>query len=375
MRVLELGKFYPPHHGGIETLLRSLCRGLAGRGAEVDCVVANDAAGTTHEHDQGARIHRLASFGTLFSASLCPGYVRATRRHPADVWHAHFPNPLADVTCVRGPREVPLVLSYHSDVVRQASLMRLYRPLLLRLLRRANRIVVATPKHLEHSAWLPAFREKCEVIPYGINQERFSPTPELLRRADELRAQAGGRPILLNVGRLVGYKGQRYLVEAARNLQAAVWIVGTGPLDQELRALAGKLGLAERVRFWGSVDEGQLPALFHACEVFVFPSISPNEAFGIAQVEAMACGKPVVCCSLPSGVPFVNQDGITGLVVPPSDVAALARAILGLLDNQTWRRRLGEAGRRRARDEFSERVMVERYWDCFERLRSASKRT
>jgi glycosyltransferase involved in cell wall biosynthesis len=374
MRILELGKFYPPHHGGIETLLRSLCEGFARRGAEVDCVVANDFARTEHQLLHGARVHRLASFGTVFSTPLCPAYSRATRRYRADIWHAHFPNPLADLACVRGPRDVPLVLSYHSDVVRQAGLMRAYRPLLLRLLRRADRIVVATPKHIEHSVWLPAFREKCEVIPYGINLEPLDATSELLRRAAELRAQAGGLPVLLNVGRLVDYKGQRYLIEAARNLKAFVWIVGTGPLKPALQALAGKLGIAERVRFWGSVDEQQLPAMLHACAVFVFPSITPNEAFGIAQVEAMACRKPVVSCSLASGVPFVNQDGITGLVVPPSDAVALARAIQRMLDDEALRRRLGEAALRRAREEFSEPVMVQRYWDCFERVRSAPRR-
>jgi len=374
MRILELGKFYPPHHGGIETLLRSLCEGFARRAAEVDCVVANERARTEHQLLHGARIHRLASFGTLFSTSLCPAYPGATRKYRADIWHAHFPNPLADLACVRGPRDVPLVLSYHSDVVRQASLMRAYQPLLLRLLRRADRIVVATPKHIEHSAWLPAFRQKCEVIPYGINQERLDASPDVLRRAEEYRAQAGGLPILLNVGRLVGYKGQRYLIEAARGLKAAVWIVGTGPLKQELQGLAAKLGMAERVRFWGSVAEEQLPAMLHACEIFAFPSVTPNEAFGLAQVEAMACRKPVVSCSLASGVPFVNQDGITGLVVPPSEVGALAGAIRRMLDDASLRHRLGEAAQRRAREEFSEPVMVQRYWECLERVQSAARR-
>jgi rhamnosyl/mannosyltransferase len=370
-----LGKFYPPHHGGIETLLRSLCRGLATRGVEVDCIVANDTPRTVHENDRGARIHRMASFGQLFSTSLCPAYLNAARRHPADIWHAHFPNPLVDLVCLTGRRDVPLVLSYHSDVVRQNKMMWVYRLSLLRLLDRADRIVVATPKHLEHSAWLSAFQEKCEVIPYGINHERFAATADCLRQAEELRAQAGGLPILLNVGRLVGYKGQRHLVEAACQLKAMVWIVGTGPLRHELEGLAMKLGVAERVRFWDSVDERQLPVFLHASEVFVFPSITPNEAFGIAQVEAMACGKPVVSCALASGVPFVNLDGITGLVVPPSDTPALARAIQRLLDDASLRRCLGEAGRRRALDEFSEPVMVERYWRLFEKVRSSSRRS
>jgi glycosyltransferase involved in cell wall biosynthesis len=368
MKILELGKFYPPHHGGIETLLRSWCEGFVRLGGEVDCVVANHTAGTQAETVNGVRIHRLASHGTLFSASVCPGYLNATRRHPADVWHAHFPNPLADVAALRGSPRTPLVLSYHSDVVRQSALMALYRPLLHRLLDRTQRIVVATPAHIEHSTTLGPWRDKCLVIPFGINQDRLAPTPELAAAAAKLRAEAGGRPILLTIGRLVGYKGQRYLIDAARSLDAVVWIVGTGPLAHELQAQARTLGIANRIRFWGSVDDRQLPSLLHACDVFVLPSITPNEAFGIVQVEAMACGKPVVSCALQSGVPFVNPHGVTGLIVPPGDADALADALQRLLGDAALRRQLGEAGRQRARTEFAEAVMVQRYWALFQEL-------
>ena len=371
MKILELGKFYPPHQGGIETLLRSLSKGFVELGADLDCVVANDVARTQREVIEGVRVHRLASYGLAFSTSLCPSYLRAPRRFPADLWHMHFPNPLADLACLAGAKRTPLVLSYHSDVIRQANLLRLYGPILRRILDRATRIVVATPKHIEHSAWLGAYQEKCEVIPYGINQERFAMTPALAARVAELRAEAGGRRILLNVGRLVGYKGQRYLIDAARELDAVVWIVGTGPLEAELKQQARDLGLADRVRFWGGVDDTGLPALFHACDVFLLPSITPNEAFGLVQVEAMACGKPVISCSLASGVPFVNLHERTGLVVPPCDADALVRAVRRLLEDAPLREQYGAAALRRAREEFDEPVMVRRYWECFERLLGA----
>ena len=372
MKILELGKFYPPHHGGIETLLRSWCEGFARRGAEVDCIVANEARQTVQEEINGVRVHRLASYGTALSTSICPGYLSSTRRFSADVWHVHFPNPLADLACWRGNPATPLVLSYHSDVVRQAGLMRLYRPLLQWLLRRATRIVVATPQHIEFSPWLEPYREKCDVIPFGIDLARFAPTPERMQAAGELRQTAGGQPILLNIGRLVGYKGQRHLLAAARELGAVVWLVGVGPLEAELRQQAQALGLGGRVRFWGAVDDRQLPAMLHACDVFVLPSVTPNEAFGIAQVEAMACGKPVVSCALRSGVPFVNQDRVTGLIVPPADESALALALDQLLQNPVRRAQLGEAGRRRAGQEFAEPVMVERYWQSFQRWSARS---
>src|SRR5262249_15081913 len=156
-----------------------------GKGAQVDCVVANRTARRLREEINGVSVHRLASWGMALSASLCPAYPFATRSHPADVWHAHFPNPLADLACLVGNRRTPPVVSYHSDVVRQRSLMTLYSPIKRALLRRADRIVVATPNHIEFSAWLPRHREKCQVIPFGLDLDRFLPNEETGHRVHD----------------------------------------------------------------------------------------------------------------------------------------------------------------------------------------------
>lgn len=369
MRILELGKFYPPYKGGMETLVESWSRGFVRRGAEVNCVVANTRNETVHEVMDGVKVHRVASYGSFLSTSLCPGYLGATRDYPSDVWQVHFPNPLADFACLRGDPRTPLVLTYHSDIVRQSVALRLYRPILERLLRRADRIVVATPNHLKYSAWLPAYAEKVEVIPFGIDQRRFNTTPpaehvEIAR----LKALAGGKPILLNIGRLVGYKGQSCLLEALAGLDAVVWFAGTGPLLDDLQQQVARLNLTDRVKFWGGVDDTQLAALLKACDVFVLPSITPNEAFAIVQIEAMACGKPVISTDLPSGVPWVNQHEVTGLVVKPGDVPALRNSIHQLITDPVRARRYGENGLRRAQTEFTEERMIERYWDLFQRL-------
>ncbi len=370
MKILELGKFYPPHRGGIETLLQSWCEGFVSKDAQVDCVVANDEARTVSEIVRQVNVHRLASYGMLFSTSFCPGYLRATRKFSADLWHSHFPNPLADLTCLAGRAGVPLVISYHSDIVRQASLMQWYGILLHRLLKRATRIVVATPAHIEHSKWLGGYKHKCAVIPFGIDLSRFDLNTRDRQEAAELRQRSCGSTILLNIGRLVGYKGQRYLLEAARHLDADVWLVGTGPLESDLKNIAAECGLGERVRFWGSVDDRQVAILLQACDIFVLPSITPNEAFGLVQVEAMASGKPVICCDLPSGVPFVNQHGVTGFVIPPAHVQALADAVRKLTNDSELRSRMGAAGKLRAQNEFSDAVMISRYWELFSKLSS-----
>ena len=365
MKILEMGKFYPPHRGGIETLLRALCEGFVQRGDEVECVVANDAPRTVREKLGGVRIHRHASYGSLFATSVCPTYLNAPRRFNADIWNIHFPNPLADLTTLLGRRRTPLVVSYHSDIVKQAKMMLVYRFILRALLKRADRILVATPKHLEYSPHLQPYKDKVSVIPFGINFEKLEPCQPTSERVASLKSRWNGKPIILNIGRLVGYKGQKHMIQAAKHLDAHFWFVGTGPLETELKQQAAELGVSDRVTFWGSVGEDQLPAMLHACDIFCFPSVTPNEAFGLVQVEAMICRKPVISCDLKSGVPYVNQDGVSGLVVKPEDDAGLTSALKKLIQDEGLRRQFGEAGRKRAEMEFEESVMVERYRKCF----------
>lgn len=369
MRILELGKFYPPERGGMETLLQIWAEGFRDQGAHVTCVVANRTRNTVVERQPGLEVHRLASGGQLLSTSLCPAYPGASRRFPADVIHAHFPNPLADLAVIRAPSHIPVVVHWHSDIVRQKAVLRLYKPIQDAMLRRANRIVVATPQHLEYSDWLGPWQHKVEVIPFGLDLDRFAATPTTDAKTATFRQGVGDRIVFLNIGRLVGYKGQRYAIEALPNVPSALlWLVGTGPLESELRQLAAQLGVADRVRFWGDVPDADLPALLHACDVFLFPSITPNEAFGLVLVEAMACAKPLVACNLRSGVPYVCRSQDNGLVVPPMDPVSLASAMEELIGSTDLRRRLGQRGQSRARGEFSKRSMIDRHLSLFREL-------
>lgn len=376
MRILELGKFYPPERGGIETLLRQFSEGFVEQGAEVDCVVGR---GPTFEGSvldsgssvqRGVRVHRVRTYGEFFRTSLAPEYLWASRRWPAEVIHAHFPNPLSDLACLLAPRSTPIVLSWHSDIcVRQKYMIRLYSPMQRALLRRVDRVVVATPNHLEFSDWLPEFRKKVVVIPFGLDLERFQLSEAQMGRVAELRTLAGGRSILLNVGRLVGYKGQRHAIEALRDVAGAeLWLVGSGPLEPDLRRLAAEVGVADRVRFFVDVSDADLPLYFKACDIFVFPSTTAAEGFGLVQVEAMACGKPLVASDVRSGVTYVCSDGVNGLVVPIGDHAALAAALNRLLSTPELARRLGEVGRSRAFSEFSSPVMIRGFMDLFRSL-------
>jgi len=215
---------------------------------------------------------------------------------------------------------------------------------------------------------LQPHRSKVEVIPYGVDLARFAWDGRRTSRVSDLLGALGGKPAVLTAGRLVGYKGQRYLLEACRELDVIVWLVGAGPLEPELKSLAFSLGLGDRAVFWGAAEDEPFTDLLHACTVFVLPSISPAEAFGLVQVEAMACGKPVVNTSVPTGVPWVSQDGVTGLTVPPADAEALRLALKRLLSDSAFRHDLGEAARRRAQSEFDQEKMIQRYWELFRRL-------
>lgn len=366
MKILELGKFYSPERGGIETLLKLWSEGFAAAGDDVRCVVANRQLKTVREELNGVSVVRLASFGMAMSTSLSPAYPFAPRSWRADVIHAHTPNPLADLSILAAPKDVPVVVSWHSDVIRQKAVMRLYAPIQRAMLRRANFVVVATENHFRFSPWLTEVPDKVRVIPFGLDLARFESTPAIQESAARWRSQASARHVLLNVGRLVGYKGQRHAIEALADVPSAeLWIAGTGPLEGELRTLAASVGVADRVRFLGDVSDADLPGLFHACDVFVFPSVTPNEAFGLVLVEAMACGKPLIACDLKSGVPCVCRDGVNGLIVPPADSRALGGAIRTVLDSPDTLFKLGAGGRRLAKEEFAASVMVERYRRLF----------
>jgi rhamnosyl/mannosyltransferase len=374
MRILELGKFYAPERGGIETLLQLWSEGFVAAGDEVRCVVANRGLATVRETVAGVPVVRLPSLGMALSTSLAPTYPFASRRWKADILHAHTPNPLADLAILAAPRHLPVVISWHSDVIRQQAVMRLYGPLQRAVLRRADMVVVATENHHRFSPWLSQVPEKVHVIPFGLDLARFQPSAAVVASAAAWRQQAGPRPLFLNLGRLVGYKGQRHAIEAlSRVPEALLWIAGTGPLEGELRALSVRCGVSDRVRFLGDVRDADLPGLLHACDVFLFPSVTPNEAFGLVLVEAMACGKPLIACDLRSGVPCVCRHGVNGLIVPPADPLALAIAMRSLLDSAELRGKLGSEGRRLAQVEFSAPVMVERYRSLFQSLVGRSK--
>jgi glycosyltransferase involved in cell wall biosynthesis len=366
---LHIGKFYPPYMGGMETHLQALCESLQSE-VNVEVVVANQHRQSVEDRVRGVKVTRAGALFNVSSAPICPQMLSAIRRSQADIVHLHLPNPMAVLALLASGRRGKVIATYHSDIVRQKMQGRLFEPILRRALDRCDAIIVTSPNYMETSPILPSYREKCRVIPLGINYDQYQTHDELA--AARLRRRYGQR-IILSVGRLVYYKGFEYLIRAMRTTDGHLLIVGQGPLRAELEQLARECGVVDRVTFLGHLSDTELLHHYYAASVFALASIARSEAFGLVQLEAMACGKPVVNTQLASGVPYVSLNRVTGLTALPKDPNTLSVALNRLLDNPELRARYGAAARERVRKEFTIEVMTRRTIQLYNQVLSQSQ--
>lgn len=359
MQILHLGKFYPPEFGGIESVTEALATDHARAGHAVR-VLCFSRAGSGVEVDENLTVHRHRAAVEVSSQPLSFRYLfdAIRRARNADIVHVHTPNLLAALAVIlagRGPR---VVVHWHADIEGKGLLGRLIRPLESLMLKRADAIVATSHEYAQASRALRAHASKLTVIPIGIaDTEAPTNSPDIL--PDQV----------LFVGRLVPYKGVAVLLRALSQMKfpARLVIVGTGPQESSLKALADSLGVAEHVDFLGKVETSTLSELFRVSTVFCLPSINRLEAFGVVLLEAMRAGCPAVSSDIPgSGVSWVNRDG---LQVPVGDHQALASKLDELLDDPTLRRRLSENARARFEKEFERRSMSDRFLSLYESLR------
>lgn len=345
MKVVHVFKdFYPPLAGGITCYLADVSDAMAGRGHDVEVHVAGVKQSRRDLLPSGVVVHRHRELARALSMPIAPGLVREVRTLDADILHVHLPNPIGEVGVVRnhGPA---VVASFHAQLGKQRMLEPFYGPLRNALLDRAAAVLVSGDA-MATASELGGVTEKVRVLPYGVS-------PRLVgTRASD--ANRDGAPLrLLFVGRLVYYKGVDVLLRALTRVgDATLTLVGDGADRAELEALASTLGVADRTRFLGSVADAELVGHYAAADVFVLPSVSRAEAFGMAMTEAMANGVPAISTALGTGTDWVNLDGRTGLVVPPSDADALGTAIERLRDREL-RAQLGAEAARRATELFS----------------------
>ena len=361
MKILHIYKDYFPVLGGIENYMKVLAEAQAAASHQVIVAVCDPTIATHVEEINGVKVVKSGRWATVASMPLSLGHPVTIARLKPDVVHVHSPYPLGEVSAWLLKPRAPLVITHHSDVVRQQGWLRLYKPLLRRVLHHADRIIATSPRYIETSPWLGPVKDKCIVVPLGVDHRRFAPPT----------APFDGPPTLLFVGRLRYYKGLDTLLHALVNLpDVYLNVVGSGPMEDEWQTLAHSLELTARVRFLGEIPDEDLPVQYHAAHLFVLPANARAEAFGTVLLEAMASGLPCVSTEVGSGTSWVVQDGVTGRVVPPQDPPALAGVIRELVDDAEKRRVMGAAARLRVETEFTQELMTQRVMEVYESLLS-----
>ncbi|MFL5340339.1 MAG: glycosyltransferase [Gemmataceae bacterium] len=383
LRICHLGKYYPPANGGMESHVRVLAQGQADLGAEVTvlCVNHRDSAGADvtwrslartpamSERDGPVRVLRVGRRATVARLDLCPGLFGAlneVRCSGVDLFHLHTPNPTVLLALVAWRRDVPLVVTHHSDVIRQKLLGLALRPFERLIYGRAAALLTTSPAYAAGSAQLRRYADRVQPLPLGIELAPYLTPSELaLKHAGLLRTRHPG-PIWLSIGRLVYYKGLENAVRALAEVPGTLLIVGTGPLEPKLKRLAADVGVGERVIWCGKLDDDALVGAYQAATALWFPSNARSEGFGLVQLEAMASGCPVINSRVPhSGVAWVCRHEREGLTTELNDPPAFAAAARRLLDEPGLRSRLAEAGRARAVQEFDSHTMARRSLDIY----------
>jgi len=333
MRVLQFGKFYPPDIGGIELFMYDLTEALS-ESIDLDVLCSNSVLRRQIDGFKRYKVYRSASFGKLFSTSITPYMVIWLKKLQKnyDIIHMHLPDPMATLAYYFVKPNSRLIVHWHSDIIRQKHLLKLYKPLQEWILNRADKIIATSPPYIDSSSYLREYRKKCISIPLGLNPERLVVNDSKVRK---IKQEYKKHPIVLSIGRLVYYKGYEFLIRAMKEVKAILLLGGNGPLQENLEAIVIKHGLEKRVFLLGQVADEDLGSYYKACDLFCLPSIERSEAFGLVQCEAMYFGKPIVAtCIEGSGTSWVNQHNVTGLNVQTKDPHELAKAINMILSDQ-----------------------------------------
>jgi len=367
MKVLQVSKLYYPWIGGVERVVQDIAQGISDE-VESNVLVCQPRGKGVVQRINGVDVVKASSLGMVLGSPVSLTFPFLLNKYCSnvDIVHFHLPFPLGVMsyllTCWTQKK---VAVTYHSDIVRQKKLLRLYKPFLKRFLRKSDIILPTSPNLIEHSPYLRKFKDKCKVVPLSVDLQRFNlEEPE---RGIDIGIDEG-RPLILFVGRLSYYKGLKYLIEAMNQVEANLLIAGEGELRKHLENKVEKLRMTEKVRFLGKVDDELLEHLYKICDLFVLPSIETSEAFGIVQLEAMASGLPVVNTNLPTGVPYVSKDGETGITVKPRDSTALAEAIKKLMNNEKLKEKFSRNARKRVEEKFSRKKMIERVKNIYNEL-------
>ncbi len=356
LRILQINKLYFPWIGGIESVIKTAAENLKDE-TDMRVLVCSPKGRGTREKINGVDVIRAGSFGMSFSMPISLSFPFLVRKYSKDedVIILHDPFPLGDLAVLLSGFKGKVVLWWHSDIIKQKRLVKLIKPVIYGILKRADAIFTTSEGYIDGSEYLGGFRDKCRLVPYGIETEKYLTTAVKPILSGQLNKPENKK--ILFVGRLVYYKGVGVLIEAFKKVQnAELFIVGTGRDEEALRQQAHSL--KDRIHFMKNLSDEDLRAAFADCDFFVLPSIEKSEAFGIVQIEAMICGKPVINTDLKTSVPLVSIDGVTGLTVKAGSAEELSEAMTRLTEDDELRLKLGRNAKERALRHFSIESMI-----------------
>ena len=374
MKILHISKYYFPYKGGVENICKYIVDNSQHHQVAVLCF--NEGRSCCVDNVEGVTVYRVGTWVNISRQALSPLYFtmlkKALKEFKPEVIQFHWANPFpAAVLLTMIPKNVKLIVHWHMDIIQQAKIYPLIRPVETALLKRADRVVVTSPQYKEGSIPLQPFKDKIRIVQNAMDESLFT-----MRKGDDeaisrLKAKYGNRKIVFFIGRHIEYKGLHWLLQAEHEVKydCAFVIAGGGPLTAKLRGECH----SDRVCFVGRLNDDELRQHYYAASVFAFPSITKNEAFGVALAEAMYCYTPAVTFHIPgSGVNWVSLDKVTGIECPNRDSSALATAIDTLLSDEALSRRYAEASNKRVVENFTIPKMIEKMDEVYSELNTLS---
>ena len=370
MRILHISKYYSPYLGGVENICKYLVEGAVKHETAVVCF--NDKCKDVIEEVNGHKVYRVATWINVARQALSLSYFlvlkKAIKEFKPDVIQFHWANPFPAwvLLCVI-PKNVKLIIHWHMDIIKQKHIYPFIKPVETALLKRADMVCVTSPQYRDGSLSLQPFKDKVRIVQNAMDEDNFILRDGDVEKINAVKAKYGNKPIVFFIGRHIQYKGLPHLIEAEKYVKSdCVFVIaGSGPLTNELKAQCK----SSRVHFVGRLSDEDLKLYHYAASVFAFPSITKNEAFGVALAEAMYCGTPAVTFTISgSGVNWVSLNGETGIEVSNGDDKAFAEAIDKLIDDKELSKRYAENGMKRVHDNFTIPKMVEEMEKCYREL-------
>lgn len=368
MKILHLGKYWPLN-GGMETVINDIAMHFSEKGyiCDILCIATQEAG--IYAINNNCNIICVPAHLSIAKTSLSTQIITRLREiaNNYDVIHIHCPNPMGSIALLLSNYKGKIIVHWHSDIIKQKFLLGLYRPIQYLMLKKADLIIGTSDAYIKGSPHLKHVLEKTQACPIGVAQ--VIPIEEDVQY---IRKKYNYKKIIFSVGRLVEYKGHRYLIDAAKELsdEFIILIAGEGPFKKRLEQQIISEHLENKVQLLGRLSNEELHNHYGACDIFCLSSIWKSEAFGLVQIEAMSCGKPVIATLIDgSGVPWVNKHRYSGLNVKPKDSSAIANAIIEITMDKTLYKTFSQNALQRYKDFFTKEKMLARCEDIYKLLK------